>query len=75
MRNKLFQEALDNVSEKSRQKIRDYTDAIDMAVNFGEWLKVNAFLYRIDDEIKKWWLEKDHCYYSTEELFQIFKTE
>lgn len=81
MRNKLFQEALDNVSEESRQKIRDYTDAIDLAISFGEWLGKNKEYfegkwYDVENPNSKDVLTSLNAYYgqTTEELFQIFKS-
>ena len=41
-------------------------------IAFGEWLLTTCYIYCTDGETKKWWLESDHCYYTTEELFQIY---
>lgn len=74
MRNKLFQEALDDVSEESQQKVREYTDAIDMAVDFGEWLLRNCEI-DTDSYWRYYHNRKYEGYKTTSELFQIFKSQ
>lgn len=80
MRNKLFQQALDQSTEESRQKMRNYTDMIDMTVDFGDWILKSTYQKTMDSEWKWKWFDSSaqgderNCKYTTEELFSIFRT-
>ncbi len=86
MRNKLFQQAIDEASDESRQKVRNYTDMIDMAIEFGEWIKDSYYAKTMNNTHQWMWFDTTKRYdlidltrkgiethlITTEELFQIY---
>ena len=83
MRNKLFQQALDECPEETKHKVQHFMDMVDRveatndsnAIAFGEWLLLSKYDRGNNGDYLFWWDDNYENSYSTEQLYQIFKNE